>query len=409
MSTPAQLVADPVDATIIGLERELDPMLRNRGPEKPFDPRLQAAVREWSKVIWVAAEALGPLVPPSCDIDEALKLAQRPVFVCGAARSGTTLLRDLLDGHPQLAVVPTESLFYTYLDGALFGLRQERHSAYLGRRWLERLIAPPPYWLLGSSAPGKSPYVTFARDFVGWWQVPDQRRDARIASWPIVAFALSYAQWLGGGRLPPSAQMWVEKTPSSERFLHRIWRDFPAAKVIHIVRRPEAVLASVKAMRPHAWSRVDAVKHVVRYVAPSYRIAADGERCFPKERYHLVRYEDLAADPDAMMTRIAEFLGVEAAPSLLQPTVAGRQATNNTSFGTSRPVLHRALDPVERALLALAVAHPAAKLGYAPSDYSSRAEHRIVGGLAQGERADALAADGVPPHVQPLAPSDRVG
>ena len=409
MRRPARQEDVPSDVSIIGLERELDPMLRSRSSEKPLDPRLQAAVREWSAVIWAAAEALGPSVPQARDLERGLLLAGRPVFVCGTARSGTNLLRDLLDGHPQLAVVPTEGLFYTYLERALFGLRSERHSAYLGRRWLERLVAPPPYWLLGRSAPSKSPYVNFARDFAGWWQVPDQRREARISSWPIAALALAYAQWLGGGRLPHIAQMWVEKTPGSERFLRRIWRDFPSARVIHIVRRPEAVLASVKAMRPHAWRRADAMRYSLRDVAPSYRIAAEAERDLPKERYYLVRYEDLTADPEAIMSELARFLGIDREPSLLRPTVAGRPATNNTSFSTSRPDPHRALDPFERALLALAVASPAAKLGYAPSDYSSHAEHRIIGGLAEGERADALPADGVPPHVQPLAPSDRFG
>src|SRR5438128_164057 len=35
-----------------------------------------------------------------------------PVFVCGPARSGTTLLMRLLDSHPDLAVLPGETYFY---------------------------------------------------------------------------------------------------------------------------------------------------------------------------------------------------------------------------------------------------------------------------------------------------------
>jgi hypothetical protein len=409
MNRPAQSDGFSHRARIAELEGELDPMVRNRGPERPLDPHLQVTLREWSRAIWTVAESLGPTTPRAHDLEQGLSLAQRPVFVCGAARSGTTLLRDLLDGHPQLAVVPTESLFYTYLEPALFALRPDSHSSYLGRRWLERLVVPPPYWLLGCSAQPKSPYVTFARAFAGWWQVPAQRRDARFSSWPIAALALAYAQSLGGGNLPPTAQMWVEKTPGSERFLWRIWRDFPRAKVIHIVRRPEAVLASIKGMRPQERSRRHTLLHIVRHMAPSYRAAAECARHLPKARYCLVRYEDLTADPDAVMFEIANFLGIDRAPSLLQPTVAGRPATNNTSFGSSRPDLHGALDPVERGLLALAVGRPAAKLGYAPLKPSLSTRHGIVGSLAQREGADALAADGVSPHVQPLAPGDRLG
>lgn len=34
----------------------------------------------------------------------------RPIFICGHPKSGTSLLRNLLDNHPQLAVYPEESL-----------------------------------------------------------------------------------------------------------------------------------------------------------------------------------------------------------------------------------------------------------------------------------------------------------
>jgi len=279
-------------------------------------------------------------------------------------------------------VVPTESGFYP-LERKLSVLSPDRHLAHLARHWLERLADPPPFWLLGSSAPGRSPYVAFARDLAGWWQVPGTRADARMASWPLAALAVAYARQLGAGRLPQSARMWVEKTPGSERFLDRIWRDFPAARVIQIVRRPEAVLASIKRMRPGRWHRRNSLLHVVRQMAPSYRIAAAGERRLPKERYRLVRYEDLTEDPVAVMREIAGFLGIAPHPSLLQPTVAGRMASNNSSFNVSRPDPFGVLDPIERALLALAVARPAARLGYTRSQSLSATEHRIVGELAQ--------------------------
>lgn len=363
---------------IVELERHLDPLLRCRAADEASNLRLKTTLRSWSAGVWDTAELLGPSLPTASEVHRGVGLSQRPVFVCGAARSGTTLMRDLLDGHPHLAVVPTESIFYTHLERALFGLTPDRHCRYIGTRWLELLVAPPPYWLLGRSAHGKSPNVMFARRFAGWWQIPDRQAGARTPSWPLAALALACAQQLGGGRLPPTAARWVEKTPCSEHFLWRIWRDFPAAKVIHLVRRPEAVLASIKAMRPDAWNRRGALAHVVRRMARSYRIAAEGAAQWPRERYRLVRYEDLTADPDATMREIATFLEIDHLPSLLQPSVAGLPAANNTSFGKTRPDLHRALDPVERGLLALAGGRAAAKLGYGPG-LSAIPEHRIVG------------------------------
>ena len=173
--------------------------------------------------------------------------------------------------------------------------------------------------------------------------------------------------------------MWVEKSPGNERSLARIWQDFPAAKVIQIVRQPEAVLASIKSMTARRWSCRRTLAHILGEMAPSYWIAANGDRRLPADRYCVVRYEDLTANPEATMLRIARFLEIEPVPSLLRPTVAGRRAFNNSSFGTARPDLCRLLDPVDRALLALTVARPAAKLGYAQSDAPTSVTHPIVG------------------------------
>ena len=37
-----------------------------------------------------------------------------PVFICGAPRSGTTLLSNLLDGHSELLVLPSETHILQY-------------------------------------------------------------------------------------------------------------------------------------------------------------------------------------------------------------------------------------------------------------------------------------------------------
>lgn len=42
----------------------------------------------------------------------AVAIQDRPVFIGGPGKSGTTLVRSLLDGHPQLAVYPVEGCLY---------------------------------------------------------------------------------------------------------------------------------------------------------------------------------------------------------------------------------------------------------------------------------------------------------
>ena len=36
----------------------------------------------------------------------------KPIFILGCTKSGTTLMRNLFDGHPDLFVIPFESHFF---------------------------------------------------------------------------------------------------------------------------------------------------------------------------------------------------------------------------------------------------------------------------------------------------------
>jgi hypothetical protein len=367
---------------IVGLEHRLQALLGAPVERGRLSPRLRATAREWSRAVWAAAEAEGPATLTPTLVERGVEIAQRPVFICGVARSGTTLLRDLLDGHPQLAVIPTESLFHSDLERALFAQPPDRHREYLITEWLERLVFPPPHWLLGRSTRDRSPYVELARNFAAWWQLAMQRREVRTPSWPLAAFALALAQHRGEGNLPRGMLMWADKTLTSERYLHRLWGDFPHAKVLHIVRRPEAVLASLKAMQGPGWSYRSAARMTLGYMRPTYRIAA---RTQLPDRYRLVRYEDLVADPEREMSAIAGFLGIEPLPVLAEPTVAGLAAVNNSSFGSGRRSI--SLDPVEMTLLFLAVRRPAAKLGYAPA--SAWAQDPVIPPAGRAARSSA--------------------
>ena len=43
-----------------------------------------------------------------------MEFLENPVFICGAPRSGTTLLSNLLDGHHNLIVFPVETHILQY-------------------------------------------------------------------------------------------------------------------------------------------------------------------------------------------------------------------------------------------------------------------------------------------------------
>ena len=235
------------------------------------------------------------------EIARGLDVARRPVFVCGVHRSGTTLIRDLLDGHPALTVLPSEGSFYTNHRRHLSQADRSAWRHFMACEWCRRLANPinqPPYWLIGRSTPTYSPSVAFARSVATWWTTLEHTLATRMTSWPLIAIALAYASHPREHAIDAGVRRWVEKTPTNERFLGDIWRDYPEAKVVHVVRDPVAVMASRKLMEERATGGFRAFGNALGDLVESYRIAEAQrrERSSPAHPLRIARRGSTARD-----------------------------------------------------------------------------------------------------------------
>lgn len=315
--------------------------------EERFDQRLQrprvadlaaarAAATAWSNAVWSIAGTAGPLTLVAGEIEHAFAVASRPVFIFGVHRSGTTLVRDLLDHHPALSVLPSEGTLFTNFAWHLKRLRRDDWLRFLGCEWLRRLANPinqQPYWSLGRSTGESSPYVAFARALMAWWPLVEARLGQRITSWPLVAIALAYAYCTAGFQSASPLQRWIEKTPTNERFMARLTAEFPDAKLIHVVRHPFAVYASHRRVARDSGRPLSHGSLILHQMHRSYQEAAH-RTVRPSDSYMLLRYEDLLEDTAGSIERMASFLGIQPLPIMLKPTVNGIPTPSNSSFGT---------------------------------------------------------------------------
>jgi len=307
-------------STIIEAEQHYHNLLPLKRLTQRPPTELIAAAKAWSDLVWEEAQRVGPM-PLSTDLlGDGLGLAKHPVFICGVHRSGTTLVRNLLDGHPDLVVLPSEGTFYTNLEHQLNTLPENERMTFLGKEWLRRLVNPinqPPYWLLGRSSEYFSPYVDFARYFIAWWDVLRQKENTQ---WPHTAVVLAYASCTNNIK----AKYWVDKTPVNERFIKRIWHEMSSAKIIHVVRNPLNIMASRKQIEPGI-----SFRNALRDMKMSFDVADSYQN---DNRFMMLRYEELCDQPKSITAQMASFLTISPSGTLEKPTVGNMAAQPNSSY-----------------------------------------------------------------------------
>jgi len=236
-----------------------------------------------------------------------------PVFIVSAPRSGSTLLRLILDAHPDLAVPPPGWLFdlvYPYLY-SYGNLSDEANLLSLA----EDVLATPTVqkWTI-TIRPDELVAAAKSRSFAGLYE----------------ALHIAYAN-LGNKR------RWGEKTPRNAFWIDEIRELFPNAQFIHIVRdgRDMAIDISDSVLLPY--SVYSGANLWQRYVLA---IRDSGSRLSQSD-FSEIRYEDLCADPISVIHRVCDFLGVEFHPAMLRPN-----QTKSAQNWSSHPLHAKTSEPI---------------------------------------------------------------
>jgi Sulfotransferase family len=245
------------------------------------------------------------------------------VFIGGFPKSGTTMIPALLDSHPALLVIPGDA---QYLDiKRNFQNRPLSQIITRLRRYMMTMVIHPlglhPFWLLSHQEPAYEPYAQLFSYFADALQDAPPTFDGTWAAMLRALRAITESQ----------ANIWVEKTPSNEYNAHTLSQHFPKAKFIHVIRHPAANLASLKKM-VEVGAEWDVMAYQAAYLRRSMKLAQGNQAALGKNRYLIVRYEDLTDDTERHMQQVADFLGIPFDESLTQATVFGLPATPNSSY-----------------------------------------------------------------------------
>ena len=217
----------------------------------------------------------------------------QPLILLGVSRSGTTLLRVVLDRSPGLAI-PDESFFVPLL-------ARRNGRTIDAERFLDDVSRIPTIRDWGLTPADISGRV---------------RSGMRIGD-AIAAVFEAYADAAGKPR-------WGDKTPMYMRHLALLEELFPEAQYVHLIRDGRDAALSFLEMPEGTFTRTWAHPRTPAQFACLWRkevgdARALGRRVGPT-RYLEVRYEELVADAESVVREICTFAAVVFEPAMLDYT-----------------------------------------------------------------------------------------
>jgi hypothetical protein len=231
---------------------------------------------------------------------------ERPIFIVGSPRSGTTLLRNMLNRHPAIAICrATDFYHYVYLrrksfgDLSDFGNRQRLVKEYLRLQRIQRMqvdLGPLESILLREGVSYRAFFACLCRYYA---DVHGKRRCG-------------------------------EKNARHAMFTETLCEWYPGARILHIVRDPRDAVASLLRMPFAPNNPIGAARLWLAHNRAALRSQG-------RPQYLQVRYEQLVAEPEGSLKRICDFVGEDYSPDQLVP---------NRDSTADRPWLHRAQEQV---------------------------------------------------------------
>ena len=279
-------------------------------------------------------------------------LSQAPVFIIGTERSGSNLLRLILNAHSRIAI-PHPPHIMRYLAHL-----QDRYGELSNDANMRALAAD---------------ILTLIDAHIFPWEV-ELDADALVNAAPQRSTFGAVAAIYEHVRQSEGKARWGNKSTFMVHYTAEVLSVYPDARFILLVRDPRDVAVSA---RKSVFSPCHPVLSA-RLWAEQQTVGLSLLDTLPASAIHLLRYETLLADPEGVISDLCRFLDEDFEPTMLQffkGREAKKSATLSESWGnTGKPVLsgnagkfHQQLSEADTLAVEALCQSPMAALGYEPT------------------------------------------
>jgi hypothetical protein len=237
-------------------------------------------------------------------------MMENPIFIGGCGSSGTTLLRKILNAHPNIAIGPEMSVFdrpmiyakpFNYLvtavatesyelfePGQIFPIKRADGGTYFG-------LAE------GNHGPKHYHATEYVKENIGKFESTKE-----FLTWYFGEFAIKQG-----------ATRWGEKSPNNIFFVPNMFEMFPAAKFIEIVRDGrDVVLSLINRRKYHLHSAV--FRWLISVNAGRAWKSPKFSEIIHDRSYAKIKYEDLVTDPEKSVRFLCDFLALPFKSEMLE-------------------------------------------------------------------------------------------
>lgn len=250
-----------------------------------------------------------------------------PLFIVGAPRSGTSLVRNLIRACEGVYVPPDETQFLpAYFEKVASSTSTESLASFLDNTAFSAHMRARGIW------PSRDELLTILR-----------KPEPQSAIPTLMSYLAQREQW-------GAFAFWGDKTPRYVYFLDLFRSVFPGMRVLFVIRDPRDAVLSMR----EAWGR-SLIRGSVAW-RDAARIARSSIDSRNYSASRVVHYEALAMEPAGSMAGIAEWLGVDFSADSLDAVkgsekwgAARGSGVLSTSIGRFRTQLSRTeIELIER-------------------------------------------------------------
>ncbi|NER78124.1 MAG: sulfotransferase [Leptolyngbya sp. SIO1D8] len=221
------------------------------------------------------------------------------IFIVGCPRSGTTLLQQMLDAHPDIAIAP-ETHFMQ-----LFWGRRNQYGDLAGDKNYKQLIEN----------------ITALPEFL---EMELDVQDFTESAWNISRnYSAVFSLILEKFADKRQANIIGEKTPNHVLYLPEIQTFFPEACFINLVRDPRAVVNSWRSVPWSSGSVLKDAEHWRFHISAAWRKPPTG-----KDKIFTINYEQLVLSPEESLRSLCDFMNLEFNSAMLNYYKKGSKLVN---------------------------------------------------------------------------------